>query len=131
MKKTSKITNGPKLSNFVLGNILKQRDNGLKPKEERTTIGYILPQDELDIIYVYDLISDKVFELNSKNTSDNEVFDVINQPWEKSEKILNNKESKEIVSILEKYREEYLEEKSKIKYHKKQKTRRQVAVFEI
>ncbi len=109
--------NGPKLSNFVLGNTLRVRDNGLKPKEKRTTIGYLLPiEDEKE--YVYDLMSREVYEIYDRQQEINgEYFKIVNVPWEDSDEIVKSGID-EIIDILDKYIEEYKEDRSKVKYVK-------------
>ena len=125
--------NGPKLSNFVLGNTLRVRDNGLKPKEKRTTIGYLLPiEDEDNKEYVYDLMSREVYEIYDRQQNvEVEYFKIVNIPWEDSDEIVRNGID-EILEILDKYIEEYKEDKSKVKYVKsndKVKKKKQLMLF--
>ena len=89
----------PKLSNFVLGDTILLRNEGLRPKEVRTTMGYLIPAEEDGKEYVYDLISRNVYELyNSQSEVGLECFRITNIPWENSDGVVDNGID-EIISI--------------------------------
>ncbi len=124
------------LSNFVVGNIVKTRE-GLKPKHKGTTIGYLLPQKGLNIVFVYDFFGDKIYELNTDVIEENKLaFDVVNRPWIDSKEKVTGKDLQGILDTMQKYKEDYLESIENKKVNqcnnkcKREKTKRKVKMEE-
>lgn len=112
------------LSRFVVGNIVKKRE-GLKPKQKGTTVGYMLPQEDLGITLVYDFFSNRAFELNDHTLEEGTIaFDIVNRPWIESEKKVSGKELNEILEIMEKYKEDYLEVQEEYKLDRQRKSKK-------